>query len=210
MRWRVAAAVGFVAAPDRRSGEARSWRVYEGDIESVLVDERRIRDKVAELAARISRDYEGRDVVLVGILKGGVILMADLSRALTVPHQVDFMAVSSYGASTETTGVVRLLKDLGLDIQGRHVILVEDIVDSGLTVEYLVETLRPRRPASIEVCVLLVKPDALRVDLKVKYRGFDIPNVFVVGYGLDYAERYRNLPFVATLRPEVYGRSAAG
>jgi hypoxanthine phosphoribosyltransferase len=184
--------------------------VYEGDIESVLVDERRIRDKVAELAARISRDYEGRDVVLVGILKGGVILMADLSRALTVPHQVDFMAVSSYGASTETTGVVRLLKDLGLDIQGRHVILVEDIVDSGLTVEYLVETLRPRRPASIEVCVLLMKPDVLQVDLKVKYKGFDIPNVFVVGYGLDYAERYRNLPFVATLRPEVYGRSAAG
>ncbi len=184
--------------------------MYEGDIESVLVDERRIRDKVAELAARISRDYEGRDVVLVGILKGGVILMADLSRALTVPHQVDFMAVSSYGASTETTGVVRLLKDLGLDIQGRHVILVEDIVDSGLTVEYLVETLRPRRPASIEVCVLLMKPDVLQVDLKVKYKGFDIPNVFVVGYGLDYAERYRNLPFVATLRPEVYGRSAAG
>jgi len=184
--------------------------VYEGDIESVLLDERRIRAKVAELAARISNDYEGRDVLLVGILKGGVVLMADLSRALTVPHEIDFMAVSSYGAATETSGVVRLLKDLDLDIQDRHVILVEDIIDSGLTLEYLVETLRPRRPASLEVCVLLTKPEMLKIDLKVKYKGFDIPPAFVVGYGLDYAERYRNLPYVATLKPEVYRQSGAG
>ncbi len=184
--------------------------MYEGDIESVLLDERRIRAKVAELAARISNDYEGRDVLLVGILKGGVVLMADLSRALTVPHEIDFMAVSSYGAATETSGVVRLLKDLDLDIQDRHVILVEDIIDSGLTLEYLVETLRPRRPASLEVCVLLTKPEMLKIDLKVKYKGFDIPPAFVVGYGLDYAERYRNLPYVATLKPEVYRQSGAG
>jgi hypoxanthine phosphoribosyltransferase len=184
--------------------------VYEHDIESVLLDERQIQEKVAELAARISEDYEGRDVLLVGILKGGVILMADLSRALTVPHEIDFMAVSSYGASTETSGVVRLLKDLELDIQGRHVILVEDIVDSGLTLEYLVETLRPRRPASLEVCVLLMKPEMLKVDLDVRYKGFDIPSAFVVGYGLDYAERYRNLPYVATLKPEVYQQHGVG
>jgi hypoxanthine phosphoribosyltransferase len=178
--------------------------VYQEDIEAVLLDERRIQEKVAELAARISEDYAGRDVLLVGVLKGAVVLMADLCRALTVPHEVDFMAVSSYGAATESSGVVRLLKDLDSDLSGRHVILIEDIVDSGLTLDYLVETLRPRRPASLEVCVLLTKPEQLRTDLKVRYKGFDIPSAFVVGYGLDYAERYRNLPFIATLKPEVY------
>jgi hypoxanthine phosphoribosyltransferase len=178
--------------------------VYEADIEAVLLDERRIREKVAELAGRISEDYAGRDLLLVGVLKGAVVLMADLCRDLTVPHEVDFMAVSSYGAATESSGVVRLLKDLDSDLTGRHVILIEDIVDSGLTLDYLVETLRPRRPASLEVCVLLTKPEQLRTDLKVRYKGFDIPSAFVVGYGLDYAERYRNLPFVATLKPEVY------
>jgi hypoxanthine phosphoribosyltransferase len=178
--------------------------VYQEDIEAVLLDERRIQEKVAELAARISEDYAGRDVLLVGVLKGAVVLMADLCRALTVPHEVDFMAVSSYGAATESSGVVRLLKDLDSDLSGRHVILIEDIVDSGLTLDYLVETLRPRRPASLEVCVLLTKPEQLRTDLKVRYKGFDIPGAFVVGYGLDYAERYRNLRFIATLKPEVY------
>jgi hypoxanthine phosphoribosyltransferase len=178
--------------------------VYQEDIEAVLLDERRIQEKVAELAARISEDYAGRDVLLVGVLKGAVVLMADLCRALTVPHEVDFMAVSSYGAATESSGVVRLLKDLDSDLSGRHVILIEDIVDSGLTLDYLVETLRPRRPASLEVCVLLTKPEQLRTDLKVRYKGFDIPSAFVVGYGLDYAERYRNLPFIATLKPELY------
>ena len=178
--------------------------MYQEDIEAVLLDERRIQEKVAELAARISEDYAGRDVLLVGVLKGAVVLMADLCRALTVPHEVDFMAVSSYGAATESSGVVRLLKDLDSDLSGRHVILIEDIVDSGLTLDYLVETLRPRRPASLEVCVLLTKPEQLRTDLKVRYKGFDIPSAFVVGYGLDYAERYRNLRFIATLKPEVY------
>ena len=156
-----------------------------------------------ELAARISADYAGREVLLVGILKGALLLMADLARALQVGHEVDFMAVSSYGRSTQTSGVVRLLKDLDRDIQGRHVLLVEDIVDTGLTVEYLLATLRPRRPATLEVCGLLSKPAELQVDLDVRYKGFDLPSVFVVGYGLDYAERYRNLPFVGTLRPEV-------
>jgi hypoxanthine phosphoribosyltransferase len=178
--------------------------MYEDDIEAVLLDERRIQEKVAELAGRISRDYAGREVLLVGVLKGAVVLMADLCRRLTVPHEVDFMAVSSYGAATESSGVVRLLKDLDTDLSGRHVILIEDIVDSGLTLDYLVETLLPRRPASLEMCVLLTKPEQLRTELEVRYKGFDIPSAFVVGYGLDYAERYRSLPFLATLRPEVY------
>jgi hypoxanthine phosphoribosyltransferase len=184
--------------------------VQERDIESVLVDEERIRTGVAELAARISADYRGHDLLLVGVLKGAVVFMADLTRSLTVPHEIDFIAVSSYGSATETSGVVRLLKDLDREIEGRHVILIEDIVDTGLTLEYLLETLRPRRPASLEVCALLCKPDELRVEVPVKYKGFDIPSVFVVGYGLDYAERYRNLPFVGTLRREVYHRNGAG
>jgi hypoxanthine phosphoribosyltransferase len=183
--------------------------VQERDIESVLVDEERIKAGVAELAARISADYRGRDLLLVGVLKGAVVFMADLARSLTVPHEIDFIAVSSYGSATETSGVVRLLKDLDREIEGRHVILIEDIVDTGLTLEYLLETLRPRRPASLEVCALLCKPDELRVEVPVKYKGFDIPSVFVVGYGLDYAERYRNLPFVGTLRREVYDRNGA-
>jgi hypoxanthine phosphoribosyltransferase len=182
----------------------------ERDIEYVLLDEERVKAGVAELAARLSADYQGRDLLLVGVLKGAVVLMADLSRALTIPHQVDFIATSSYGSATETSGVVRLLKDLDHEIEGRHVVLVEDIVDSGLTLEYLLATLRPRRPASLEVCVLLCKPDELRVEVPVKYKAFDIPSVFVVGYGLDYAERYRNLPFVGTLRREVYERNGAG
>jgi hypoxanthine phosphoribosyltransferase len=180
------------------------------EIESVLLDEERVQAGVAELAARISEDYRGRDLLLVGVLKGAVVLMADLSRALTVPHEVDFIATSSYGSATQTSGVVRLLKDLDHEIEGRHVVLVEDIVDTGLTLEYLLETLRPRRPASLEVCVLLCKPDELRVEVPVKYKAFDIPSVFVVGYGLDYAERFRNLPFVGTLRREVYEGSSAG
>jgi hypoxanthine phosphoribosyltransferase len=164
--------------------------VQDRDIESVLLDEEQIGAGVAGLAARISEDYRGRDLLLVGVLKGAVVLMADLSRALTVPHEVDFIAVSSYGSATETSGVVRLLKDLDREISGRHVILVEDIVDTGLTLDYL----------------LVCKPQELRVDVDVKYKGFDIPSVFVVGYGLDYDERYRNLRFVGTLRREVYER----
>jgi hypoxanthine phosphoribosyltransferase len=178
--------------------------VYEADIESVLLDEARIRRRVGELSEQISRDYAGREVLMVGVLKGAVILMADLARALRVPQEVDFMAVSSYGAATETSGVVRLLKDLDQGIRDRHVLLVEDIVDTGLTLHYLLGLLGSRGPASLEICALLAKPDELRADITVRYKGFDIPSVFVVGYGLDYAERYRNLPFVGTLRPEVY------
>src|SRR5215216_7464711 len=179
------------------------------EIESVLLDEDRVQAGVAELAARISEDYRGLDLLLVGVLKGAVVLMADLCRALTIPHEVDFIATSSYGSATQSSGVVRLLKDLDHEIEGRHVVLVEDIVDTGLTLEYLLETLRPRRPASLEVCVLLCKPQELRVDVDIRYKGFDIPSVFVVGYGLDFAERYRNLRFVGSLRREVYERPDA-
>src|SRR5215217_1376546 len=189
---------------------ARGVAMALQEIESVLLDEERVRQGVAELATRISEDYRELDLLLVGVLKGAVVLMADLCRALTIPHEVDFIATSSYGSATQSSGVVRLLKDLDHEIEGRHVVLVEDIVDTGLTLEYLLETLRPRRPASLEVCVLLCKPDELRVEVPVKYKAFDIPSVFVVGYGLDYAERYRNLPFVGTLRREVYEGSGAG
>ena len=178
--------------------------MFESDLASVLLGEAEVRTRVAELAARISADYAGREPLLIGLLKGAVIFLADLVRALKVPHEVDFIAVSSYGASSTSSGVVRLLKDLDQDIEGRDVLLVEDIVDTGLTVDYLLRTLRERRPASLEVCVLLVKAAELRVDLAVRYRGFEIPSAFVVGYGMDYDERYRNLPHVAVLKPEVY------
>jgi hypoxanthine phosphoribosyltransferase len=170
----------------------------------VLLTEEQVQDKVRDLAAQISKDYAGRDVLLVGVLKGAFILMADLARCLTVPLEFDFMAVSSYGSATQTSGVVRILKDLDREIQGRDVLIVEDIIDSGLTLNYLLKNLRSRRPATLEVCALLYKPEQFKADIEVKYAGFDIPSVFVVGYGLDYAERYRNLPFVATLKPEVY------
>jgi len=177
------------------------------DIERVLIRADEIQAKLGELAAAIDRDYEGRNPLLVGVLKGAFILMADLARYLTIPVEFDFMAVSSYGSATQTSGVVRILKDLDVDIAGRHVLVVEDIVDSGLTLQYLLRNLRARGPASVEVMAILSKPDQIKVDLGVRYRGFDVPNVFVVGYGLDYAERYRNLPYVGTLRPEVYGKS---
>jgi hypoxanthine phosphoribosyltransferase len=188
-----------------RSGEQGSGSaLYEDDIESVLISEDQVQTKVAELAAVVSKDYEGRKILLVGVLKGAFILMGDLARHLTVDHEVDFMAVSSYGSATQTSGVVRILKDLDRDIQGRDVLIVEDIVDSGLTLNYLLKNLRSRRPATVEVCALLYKPEQLKADIEIKYKGFDIPSVFVVGYGLDYAERYRSLPFVGTLKPEVY------
>ncbi|MDP9021485.1 MAG: hypoxanthine phosphoribosyltransferase [Actinomycetota bacterium] len=172
------------------------------DLDEVLITGEAIRDKLGELAAEIDRDYAGRDVLLVGILKGAFVLIADLARHLSVPVSIDFMAVSSYGASTRTSGVVRILKDLDIDIEGRHVLLVEDIVDSGLTLNYLLRNLRSRQPASLEVLALLTKPGQRRIDLPIRYRGFEVPDVFVVGYGLDYEERFRNLPFVATLRSE--------
>jgi hypoxanthine phosphoribosyltransferase len=174
------------------------------DIEAVLVSEEQIAAKISELAAQIDRDYAGREVVLVGVLKGAVMLMADLSRALSVPTSMEFMAVSSYGSSTSSSGVVRILKDLDRDITDCHVLVVEDIIDSGLTLSWLLRNLGSRHPASVEVAALLRKPEAAQVQVPVTYMGFDIPSVFVVGYGLDYAQRYRGLPYVGTLRPEVY------
>jgi hypoxanthine phosphoribosyltransferase len=174
------------------------------DVEGVLVSQEQIAAKITELAARIDADYEGRDILLVGVLKGAVMVMADLARALHVPVSLEFMAVSSYGSSTSSSGVVRILKDLDRDIEGCDVLVVEDIVDSGLTLSWLLRNLHSRHPRSVEVLAMLRKPEAAEVAVPVKYMGFDIPSVFVVGYGLDYAQRYRELPYVGTLRPEVY------
>jgi hypoxanthine phosphoribosyltransferase len=178
--------------------------VIEDDIASVLVSEKDIQSKIEELASQIDHDYEGRELLLVGVLKGAFMVISDLSRALSVPLEIDFMAVSSYGLATSTSGVVRILKDLDREIAGRHVLLVEDIIDSGLTLAYLLRNLKSREPASIEVCALLRKPDAAKVEIPVRYLGFEIPNEFVVGYGLDYGQRYRNLPYIGTLKPDVY------
>jgi len=174
------------------------------DLARVLLTEKEIQAKVVELAEAIDRDYAGKDVLLVGVLKGAVMVMADLSRALHLPVTIDFMAISSYGSGTSSSGVVRILKDLDHAIEDRHVLVVEDIVDSGLTLSWLVANLQSRAPASVEVCALMRKPDAVKQEVDVRYLGFDIPRDFVVGYGLDYSEKYRNLPFVATLRPHVY------
>jgi hypoxanthine phosphoribosyltransferase len=174
------------------------------DIAKVLVSEQEIQDRIASLAKAIDEDYRGREVMLVGVLKGAVMVMADLARALETPVSMEFMAVTSYGSSTNSSGVVRILKDLDRDLTGQHVLLVEDIIDSGLTLNWLLRNMRSRGPASVEVCALLRKPDAAKVDVNVRYVGFDLPAEFVVGYGLDYAERYRDLPFVGVLKPEVY------
>ena len=168
-------------------------------IGEVLVAEEDLNRRVRELAQEISRDYAGRDLVLIGVLKGAVFFVADLMRALQVPVEVDFMAVASYGSATRSSGVVRILKDLDAAIEGRDVLIVEDIVDSGLTLQYLLRNLQGRGPASLEVCALLVKPDRRKVDLRTRYVGFEIPDEFAIGYGLDHAERYRNLPYVAAL-----------
>ncbi len=183
--------------------------MYDGDIASVLITEEAVREKTAELAEQVGKDYADLcagpdDLLLVGVLKGAVMFMTDLARALPLPVQLEFMAVSSYGSSTSSSGVVRILKDLDRDIAGRHVLIVEDIIDSGLTLSWLLKNLESREPASLAVCTLLRKPDAITVDVPVRYVGFDIPNEFVVGYGLDYAERYRDLPFIGTLNPAVY------
>ncbi len=174
------------------------------DLERVLLTEEQIHARLEELAVEIEADYAGLDVVLVGVLKGAVTVMADLTRAFTRTVEVDWMAVSSYGSGTKSSGVVRILKDLDRDISGRHVLIVEDIVDSGLTLSWLIANLGSRGPASVEVCTLLRKPEAAKVEVKLRYVGFDIPNEFVVGYGLDYAEKYRNLRVVGTLAPHVY------
>jgi hypoxanthine phosphoribosyltransferase len=174
------------------------------EIEEVLFSEQEIQDKVQQLAKAIDEDYRGQELLLVGVLKGAVMVMADLARALETPVSMEFMAVSSYGSATSSSGVVRILKDLDREITDKHVLVVEDIIDSGLTLNWLLRNMRSRGPASVEVCALFRKPEAAKVDVPVRYTGFDIPNAFVVGYGLDYAERYRDLPFVGRLRPEVY------
>ncbi|GAB3049230.1 hypoxanthine phosphoribosyltransferase [Sediminivirga luteola] len=174
------------------------------DIERILVTEEEIKARLAELAEQIDADYAGRDVLLVGVLKGAVMVMADLARSLRSHVEMDWMAVSSYGSGTKSSGVVRILKDLDTDLTGRDVLIVEDIIDSGLTLSWLVSNLRSRGANSVEICTLLRKPEAAKVEIDVKYVGFDVPNEFVIGYGLDYAEKYRNVPFVATLAPHVY------
>ena len=174
------------------------------DLQKVLVDEEALQAKIRDLAAQIDADYAGKELLLVGVLKGAVMAMADLSRALHSAVQMDWMAVSSYGSGTKSSGVVRILKDLDRDITGRHVLVVEDILDSGLTLSWLLRNLRSRGPASVEVLTFMRKPDALKVQVEPRYVGFDIPNEFVVGYGLDYAEKYRNLRVVGTLAPHVY------
>ncbi len=171
----------------------------EQAVSEVLVEEDALQRRIAELGAEISADYAGRDLLLVGVLKGAVFFLADLMRQLTVPCEIDFMAISSYGASTDSSGVVRILKDLDINIEGRHVLVVEDIVDSGLTLSYLMRNLEAREPATLEVCALLTKPERREIAVPVRYTGFEIPNRFVIGYGLDFAERYRNLPYVAVL-----------
>ena len=168
-------------------------------IGETLVSAEDLQRRVSELGAEISRDYEGCDLVMIGVLKGAVLFLADLMRALTVPCEIDFMAVSSYGSATDSSGVVRILKDLDASVEGRDVLLVEDIVDSGLTLHYLLKNLHARNPGSLEVCALLTKPERRRVDLPIRYVGFEIPNRFAIGYGLDHAQRYRNLDYVAAL-----------
>jgi hypoxanthine phosphoribosyltransferase len=199
----------------RRTGPRRRLPVDASDVgadlKDVLIGEERLRARVIELAAQIDADYAGRELLLVGVLKGAVMVMADLARAMHMPVEMDWMAVSSYGSGTRSSGVVRILKDLDTDITGKDVLVVEDIVDSGLTLSWLVGNLRSRGPASVRVCVMLRKPAAARMDVDVAYTGFDIENEFVVGYGLDYAEKYRNLPFIGTLAPHVYkGEESSG
>ena len=170
-----------------------------GTIGEVLIDEGRLQERISEIAQRVSADYAGREPLVVGVLKGAVFFIADLLRRLTVPCELDFMAVSSYGSSTHSSGVVRILKDLDIPIAGRHVLVVEDVIDSGLTLSYLMKNLASRQPASLEICTLLTKPGHRRLNIPIRYIGFDLPDAFVIGYGLDYAERYRNLPFIAVL-----------
>ncbi len=174
----------------------------EQGVGSVLVDEQALRARVCELGAQITEDYAGRDLLLVGVLKGAIFFLADLMREISIPCEIDFMAISSYGARTDSSGVVRILKDLDINISGRDVLVVEDIIDSGLTLSYLMRNLGARRPASLEVCALLTKPERREIDVQVRYVGFEIPNEFVIGYGLDYAEKYRNLPYIGVIAPE--------
>jgi hypoxanthine phosphoribosyltransferase len=185
-----------------QSGDPQSGDAQSGDpaIGRVVVSQADLQQRVRDLGTQITADYTGRPPLLVGVLKGACFFLSDLARAIDLPVEIDFMAVSSYGSATHTSGVVRILKDLDLDLTGRHVLIVEDIVDSGLTLSYLLRNLAGRNPRSLEVCALLIKPERRKVDLQTRYVGFEIPNRFAIGYGLDHGERYRNLPFVAALR----------
>ena len=174
------------------------------DLKRILVTDEQIRQKVGELGRAISEDYRGKQLLVVGILKGSIVFMSDLIRAIDLSLEIDFMEVSSYGHSTESSGAVRILKDLDVDIEGRDVLVVEDIIDTGLTLNYLMEILRARKPASLKVCTFLNKPSRRKVKMEADFNGYDIPDEFAVGYGLDYAEKYRNLPYVAVLKPEAY------
>ncbi|MDW8166888.1 MAG: hypoxanthine phosphoribosyltransferase [Acidobacteriota bacterium] len=177
----------------------------EEDVASILISADELQAKVRELGQAISRDYAGLDPLLVGVLKGVVVFMADLLRAITIPVSVDFLAISSYGPQAASLGIVRIIKDLDQDIHGRHVLLVEDVVDTGLTLSYILKTLQARQPASLNVCTLFNRPHRRLVDVPIVYKGFDLPDCFVVGYGLDYEQRYRNLPYVAVLKDEILG-----
>lgn len=176
----------------------------EKDLQKVLITEEEIRRKVKELGEVVTRDYQDKDLLVVGILKGSVVFMGDLIREIKLPLQIDFMEVSSYGKSTESSGAVRILKDLKSDVEGRNILIVEDIIDTGLTLGYLLNNLEARKPGSIKICTFLNKPSRRKVDLQADYNGYDIPDEYVVGYGLDYGEAYRNLPYVAVLKPEAY------
>ena len=175
------------------------------DIERVLLPEEKLKSMVARLGEQISRDYQGKSLFLISVLKGSVVFMADLMRAITVPCRIDFMSVSSYGSGVKTSGVVKIIKDLDEDVEGRDLLVVEDILDSGMTLSYILKLLSSRKPNSIRLCTLLDKPERRKVDIKADYVGCEVPDEFVVGYGLDYDEKYRNLPFVGVLKPEVYG-----
>jgi hypoxanthine phosphoribosyltransferase len=180
----------------------------EAAVSEVLIEEDALARRITQLADEVSSDYVDRDLLLIGVLKGAVFFMADLMRQITVPCEVDFMAISSYGGSTDSSGVVRILKDLDINIRDRDVLVVEDIIDSGLTLQYLMRNLRSREPASLEVCALMTKPARREIEIPVRYVGFEIPNRFVIGYGLDFAERYRNLPYVGVLNESVIGVGA--
>ena len=180
----------------------------EAAVTDILIDAAALRARIAELGEEISQAYEGKDLLLIGVLKGAVFFMADLMRHLTIPCEIDFMAISSYGDSTDSSGVVRILKDLDINIEGRHVLVVEDIIDSGLTLSYLMRNLEAREPATLEICSLMTKPERREIDVPVRYVGFEIPNRFVIGYGLDFSERYRNLPYVGVLDPSLIPEGA--
>jgi len=179
-------------------------KIVKKDVERVLLSEEQLATRIVELGAEITADYAGEEILMIGVLRGAVLFMADLARAIKIPVAIDFMAVSSYGAGTSSSCVVRILKDLDENVEGKHVLVVEDIIDSGLTLNYLVDNLKSRQPASIKICTLLNKPDRRKVDVDIAYNGFTIPDYFVIGYGLDYAEKYRNLPFIGILKPEIY------